>query len=451
MIQMHLSEAAEALHMGLSGDDVQFNGCSTDTRTLCKGALFIALRGENFDGHDYVEQAFQRGVTAAMVEREYNDKTLPLLIVKDTRGAMGKLAGAWREKFDLPVIAVTGSNGKTTVKDMLAAILSLQAPVLSTRGNLNNDIGVPLTLFALGEQHKFAVIEMGANHAGEIAGLTAIARPTVALITLCSPAHIEGFGSVASVADAKAEIFSGLLPDGIAIINADDEYAPSWRKNAADWKQLSFGLEGIADISARDIVLDQGNGSSQFVLTTPKGEITVKLNLFGLHNVKNALAAAACCIAIDIPLRLIKDGLQATQAVNGRMQSKAGVKNSHIIDDTYNANPASLDAAIEAACAASRTCWLVLGDMGELGSLAVSSHQQAGEKARAAGIERLYALGELSNYAVQAFGTGARHFTDKDELIASLNAELEEGLTVLIKGSRAMAMEHVVQALVQEV
>lgn len=450
MIQMRLSEVAEALQVGLRGDDVEFTGCGTDTRTLSKGALFIALRGANFDGHDFVDQAIQCGAVAAMVEHDYDHQTLPILIVKNTRGAMGELAGAWRDKFELPVIAVTGSNGKTTVKEMLASILSRQAPVLSTQGNFNNDIGVPLTLFGLDGGHKFAVIEMGANHAGEIAGLTTITKPNVALITLCSPAHIEGFGSVAGVAEAKAEIFSGLLPNGTAIINADDEYAPYWREKAGDWKQLSFGLNRIADVSARDIKLDEQNGSSQFILTTPNGEIVIKLNLFGLHNVKNALAASACCIAIDIPLSLVKDGLQSMQAVKGRMQSKAGLRNSRIIDDTYNANPASLDAAIEAVCGTSNRCWLVLGDMGELGDAGPGSHEHAGAYARAAGIERLYALGELSKHAVQAFGEGARHFSNRETLIAAISKELEDGLSVLVKGSRAMSMEYIVQALVRE-
>lgn len=450
MIQMHLSEAADALQAGLRGDDVEFTGCSTDTRKLSKGSLFIALRGANFDGHDFVDQAIQSGAVAAMVEHDYNYQTLPILIVKHTRGAMGKLAAAWRDKFEIPVIAVTGSNGKTTVKEMLASILSRQAPVLSTQGNFNNDIGVPLTLFGLDSGHAFAVIEIGANHAGEIAGLTAITKPNVALITLCSPAHIEGFGSVAGVAKAKAEIFSGLLPNGTAIINVDDEYATYWREKAGGWKQLSFGLNKTADVSARDIQLDHQVGGSQFVLTTPSGGIAIELNLFGLHNVRNALAACACCIAVDIPLPLIRDGLQAMQAVKGRMQAKAGLRNSRIIDDTYNANPASLAAAIEAACVASNRCWLVLGDMGELGDVALSSHEQAGACARAAGIERLFALGELSKHAVQAFGEGARHFSDRETLITTISAELEDGLSVLVKGSRAMSMEHIVQALVLE-
>ncbi|MFT5132989.1 MAG: UDP-N-acetylmuramoyl-tripeptide--D-alanyl-D-alanine ligase [Gammaproteobacteria bacterium] len=449
MIQMRLSEAAGILNAGLYAEDLLFRGCSTDTRNPCEGALFIALHGENYDGHKFVDQAIQGGAVAAMVEREFNDPSLPMMIVQDTRRAMGELASAWRTKFTLPVIAVTGSAGKTTVKEMLASILSAHAPVLSTYGNFNNDIGVPLTLFGLHGQHKFAVIEMGANHPGEIANLAAMTKPSVAVITLCAPAHIEGFGSIDGVAEAKAEIFSGLRPEGVAIINVDDQYAASWQLKASGSKQLSFGMNSTADISGRNVELNLASGCSQFVMTTPDGEIDIKLNLLGLHNVRNALAAAACCVAIDIPLQQIKEGLQRMQAVKGRMQSRAGIKNSRIIDDTYNANPASLEAAIQAASITSARCWLVLGDMGELGDAAVSSHQQAGEIARAAGIERLYTLGELGEYAVQAFGTGARHYTDQATLIETLVSEMGEGLTVLVKGSRAMAMEHVVHSLVQ--
>lgn len=449
MIQMRLSEAADLLQAGLSGDDVEFSGCSTDTRSLTKGSLFIALRGENFDGHDFVEQAMQGGAVAALVEYDLSDKAAPIIIVEDSKEAMGKLASAWRNKFSLPVIAVTGSNGKSTVKEMLTSILSQHASVLSTWGNFNNDIGVPLTLFGLNEDHRFGVIEMGANHPGEINNLTTITRPDIALITLCAPAHIEGFGSIDGVADAKAEIFAGLSEDGVAIINADDNYAKVWLEKIADHKRLTFGLNKSADVSADDLHMDEHSGCTQFTLTTACAQASVKLNLLGLHNVRNALAAAACCIALNIPLTQIRDGLQLMQAVKGRLQMKTGLNNSRIIDDTYNANPASLEVAIEVATATSNRSWLVMGDMGELGEIALVSHQQAGESARAAGIERLYALGELSKQAVLAFGSGAKHFADKEELIATLKAELSDGLTVLVKGSRAMAMEEIVQSLVE--
>jgi UDP-N-acetylmuramoyl-tripeptide--D-alanyl-D-alanine ligase len=449
MIQMLLSEAAEILSAGLNAGDLQFRGCSTDTRTLPEGALFIALRGENFDGHDFLDKAIERGASAAMLEREPGESTFPAIIVDNTRMAMGDLARAWRSNFTLPVIAITGSNGKTTVKEMLTSILSRTAEVLSTHGNLNNDIGVPLTLFGLHGKHKFAVIEMGANHPGEITNLATITKPNVALITLCSPTHIEGFGSIDGVAAAKAEIFSGLLPDGIAIINADDKYASSWKQKASPCNQLSFAVNSAADITGRYLELDSHGASSQFVLTTPGGEVSVELKLLGKHNIRNALAAAACCVALDISLEQIKEGLELMQPVKGRMQSKAGLKNTRIIDDTYNANPASLEAAVQAAGETSTRCWLVLGDMGELGDEAVSLHQKAGEIARSSGMERLYTLGHLGQHAVENFGEGARHFTDRDVLIKTLENELEEGLTVLVKGSRSMAMEHVVNALVQ--
>lgn len=449
MIQMQLSEAAEVLHTGLCGVDRSFIGCGTDSRTLKQGELFIALQGENFDGHKFLDKAIESGAVAAMLEHDPGHSRLPFILVQDTKGAMGKLASSWRSKFTLPLIAVTGSNGKTTVKEMLASILSQHAQVLATSGNLNNDIGVPLTLFGLHGQHKYAVIEMGANHPGEIAKLTAMARPDVALITLCAPSHIEGFGSIDGVAKAKAEIFSGLGADGIAIINLDDKYASQWQLIASEHQQLSFGIDEAADIRARNVQLDKVSGNGRFILTTAEAEIEIELKLLGLHNIKNALAAAACCIALDIPLNQIRDGLDIMHAVKGRMQIKSGTKQTRIIDDTYNANPASLAAAIESACASSERCWLVLGDMGELGDTAISSHIHAGKLARASGIERLYLVGELATYAAEAFGRGARHFADKESLTSTLMQEVEEGLTILIKGSRSMAMEKVVQALVQ--
>jgi UDP-N-acetylmuramoyl-tripeptide--D-alanyl-D-alanine ligase len=451
MIQMQLSEAAQVLHTGLCGVDTQFTGCSTDSRTVKEGELFIALRGENFDGHKFVDKAIDSGAAAAVLEQDPGDSSLPHVLVQDAKRAMGKLASAWRSKFSLPLIAVTGSNGKTTVKEMLASILSQNAQVLATSGNLNNDIGVPLTLFGLHGRHKYAVIEMGANHPGEIASLTAMARPDVALVTLCAPSHIAGFGSIDGVAQAKAEIFSGLEADGIAIINIDDKYASQWQLSAAQYKQLSFGMDSAADVCASNIQLDNVSGNGRFILTTADAEIEIALALLGLHNIKNALAAAACCIAIDIPLSQIRDGLALVHAVKGRMQIKSGIRQTRIIDDTYNANPTSLEAAIQSACASSERCWLVLGDMGELGDSAISAHVEAGELARASGIEKLYLVGELSTYAAEAFGRGAMHFVDKESLIRTLEQEVEEEVTVLVKGSRSLAMEKVVQALVQEV
>ncbi len=450
MISMRLSEAAKSLQGNLSGTDIRFSGCSTDTRTLSKGELFIAIRGDNFDGHDFVEQAITTGAVAAMVDRKLDNENIPTLFVEDTRRAMGDLAAAWRNKLELPIVAVTGSNGKTTVKEMLTSILSQQAEVLSTKGNLNNDIGVPLTLYGLSKEHQYAVIEMGANHSGEIERLSAITRPDVAVITLCAPAHLEGFGTIDGVARAKAEIYSGLQEDGVAIINADDDYADFWLEQAASYKRLTFSIENSADVHARDVRFSKSNNCPVFTLTTAAAEIQIELAVFGVHNVYNALAAAACCIALNIPLQQIQAGLQSFQAVNGRMQGLTGRKDCFIINDTYNANPASMQAAINSATATGRSCWLVIGDMGELGDFSHSAHLQVGENAREAGVERLYALGPLSKYAAEGFGAGACHFEDMQTLIKTLNAELESGLTVLVKGSRSMAMEQVVQTLLKE-
>jgi len=450
MIQMRLSEAANILSAGLIGDDVHFRGCSTDTRTLTKGSLFIALRGDNYDGHDFIDDAFREGAAAALVERELSDIDQPLIVVDNSKGAMGDLASAWRSNFTMPVIAVTGSNGKSTVKEMLASILSQEDEVLSTEGNLNNDIGVPLTLFRLNDDHKFAVIEMGANHPGEISKLTQLTSPDIALITLCAPAHIEGFGSIEGVANAKAEIFSGLSENGVAIINADDSYADLWIEKVADKKRLTFGISDSADVSVRDLKMNEETGQTEFTLTTACAQVVVKLNLAGLHNVHNALSAAACCIALNIPLSQISKGLQLVEAVKGRLQTKSGLNGSRIIDDTYNANPASMDAAIKMLTETSKRSWLVMGDMGELGDIAEDAHQQAGCNARTSGVERLYAIGELSRHAVDAFGNDAKHFENKESLIAALIPEIKNDLSVLVKGSRAMQMEKVVQSLVEE-
>lgn len=450
MIAMLLSEAANSLQANLRGADAAFSGCNTDSRTIEAGEMFIALRGERFDGHEYINQAIERGASAAMVDRELAYQTFPTLLVDDTRKGMGRLARRWREAFAIPLIAVTGSNGKTTVKEMLASILSTLAPVLSTKGNLNNDIGVPLTLFGLGDAHRYAVVEMGANHPGEIAWLTEIARPTVALITQCAPAHLQGFGSVAGVAKAKAEIFAGLQDEGIAIINADDKFASLWRTAAAANRQISFGISSAADVSAKEIrdVTELGGGI--FMLSAPAGEIEINVPLPGRHNILNALAAAACCLAIDIPLASIKSGLEQMQAVKGRMQLKRGRNGARLYDDTYNANPASLEAALKVLNEQAGRRWLVLGDMGELGEMEKALHHRAGELARQYGIERLYTLGQLSQEAVAGFGKQGRHFNREQDLIDVLQKGLDQDITLLIKGSRAMSMERIVAALVEE-
>ena len=445
---MMLSAAAYDLQAKFIGTDVRFTGCSTDTRQIKSGEMFIALRGKNFDGHDFIDRARHSGAAAAMVDAE-TDSSLPILVVKDTRLAMGHLGGLWRNNFKLQLVAVTGSNGKTTVKEMLANILALRAPVLATLGNLNNDIGVPLTLFNISAEHRYAVIEMGANHLGEINYLSKLTRPNIAVITQCAPAHLEGFGSVDGVARAKAEIFTGLTNNGIAIINADDNYAQFWQEQTRGLQQLSFGFTNQADVTATDVRMEPATGCNQFRIVSRNGDIEISLNLPGRHNIQNALAAAACAVALEIPATVIKAGLERTRVTKGRCQMKQGYAGACLFDDTYNANPVSLEAALTLVANRGGRHWLVIGDMGELGADARELHMQAGERARELGFEKLYALGQLSSKAVDGFGNGARHFPDADSLIKSLKQELAQDVTVLIKGSRAMAMEKIVNALAE--
>jgi len=441
---MQISKAAEILQTRYQGDDVCFLGCSTDTRTIKEKELFIALRGENFDGHDYLDKAKASGASAVLVE-EKCEAVRPSIIVKNTRQAMGELARNWRASFSIPLIAITGSNGKTTVKEMVAAICGCKSSVLATQGNLNNDIGVPLTLFGLGDDHQYAVIEMGANHPGEIEWLSQIAQPSVAIITQCAPAHLEGFGSIEGVAHAKSEIFTGLPEDGVAVINGDDDFADLWRKKSKHANQLTFGLGSDNEITAESVRID--NGKSSFQMITPVGKVEIALNLPGRHNITNALAAAACAISLGTALSIIKQGLESVSAVKGRLQIKTGLKQCRIIDDTYNANPASLDAALEVLDEFPGRHWLVLGDMGELGNDDKVLHARAGEKSKASGVESLYALGELTKFTVQFFGEGARHVDNHEQLASLIREEIDSDVTILIKGSRAMGLEQLVNAL----
>jgi UDP-N-acetylmuramoyl-tripeptide--D-alanyl-D-alanine ligase len=442
---MRLSDAASETGARLIGPDREFAGCSTDSRNVAAGELFIALRGARHDGHDFVAAALQRGAGGALVDRVPMDAPQPLVLADDTRTALAALARAWRRRCGATVVAVTGSNGKTTVKEMIASIAAREGAVLATRGNLNNDIGVPLTLFGLGPEQRWAVIEMGANHPGEIALLCGIARPEVALITQCAPAHLEGFGSIDGVAAAKAEIYAGLGADGTAIINADDRYAGYWRGIAGSRRQLSFGFAAGATIRAER--LHDHGGAVDFTLLTPQGAIDVRLPLPGRHNVVNALAACAAAEALGIAPASMKAGLEQMQPVKGRLQFRTGRAGTTLIDDTYNANPASLEAALRVLESRAGRRWLVLGDMGELGAGAADLHEAAGTAARTHGVERLYAVGPLGTQAVAAFGAGARHFADHASLIAALLADLPRGATILVKGSRAMRMEQVVAAL----
>ena len=446
MIHMTLAAAARTIGAGYPVPDIEFTGCSTDSRTTNRGELFIAIKGDHFDGHDFIENAGQRGACAALVEKKIA-ASLPMLVAGNSRQAMGKLAHQWRKTFSIPVIAITGSNGKTTVKEMLVNILRLQAPVLATHGNLNNDIGVPLTLFGLGDEHHYAVIEMGANHPGEILWLSQITQPTVALITQCAPAHLEGFGTLEGVARAKAEIYSGLDKNGIAVINTDDEFANKWRTSTKNSQQISFGLNKDADVTAHSITPSTDKAGTDFVLCTSAGEIGVSLKLPGQHNVMNALAAAACATGLNVGLEVLREGLQNIKPVKGRLERKTGLNCSIVIDDTYNANPVSLVAALKVVKPFAGKHWLALGDMGELGDAAEELHAEAGKIAKQSGIERLFAVGPLSYAAVRTFGTGAQHFTDITRLVEQVRSEITSDITILVKGSRAMQMERVVKDL----
>jgi UDP-N-acetylmuramoyl-tripeptide--D-alanyl-D-alanine ligase len=378
---------------------------------------------------------------------------LPLLVVDDTRKSLGTLAAYWRKKFSMPLVALTGSNGKTTVKEMLASILreacaaqsanlDPQSPVLATRGNLNNDIGVPLTLLELRPGHRYAVVEMGMNHAGEIRYLTRLAAPDVALINNAGPAHLEFFGSVEAIARAKGEIFEGLRAGGTAVINADDRHAGLWRELAGDRRIVEFGLFRPAAVSARYALRCL---ESEIVVRTPHGEAQAVLKAPGLHNVRNALAASAAAAALEVPAPAIARGLAGYAGIKGRLQRKAALRGATLIDDTYNANPESVRAAVEVLAQAPGTRLLVLGDMGELGAGAARLHAEIGTLARGSGIERLLTLGELAEHATRAFGEGGRHFTRVEDLLAEVESALAPGLTVLVKGSRFMHMERIVQ------
>lgn len=449
---MLLSQAAQLLGAKMVGNDVQFTSVSSDSRKVDKGNLFIALRGENFDGAAFVASAARDGAVAALVNAASFDgnATCPLLLVEDTRLALGRLAGYWRMQFDMPLLGLTGSNGKTTVKEMLVAILreatGSSESVLATQGNLNNDIGMPLTLLNLNAGHRYAVIEMGMNHAGEIEYLARIARPDVAIVNNASGAHLAGLGSVEGVARAKGEIFAGLKQNGTAVINADDEHAPVWRKLAYGRAVLEFGLNGNPSIHGQ--WQPQGYGA-QIAVLTPQGEFTANLQVPGVHNVRNALAATAAAVALHIPLAEIASGLEKFGGVAGRLQRKAAMHGAVLIDDTYNANPSSMRAAIDVLAQAPGKRVFVMGDMGELGTDAARFHAETGAFARQSGIQHLLALGELSREAVREFGVGAQHFDDVESLCAVLDSEMAAGVTVLVKGSRFMKMERVVSRCIQ--
>jgi UDP-N-acetylmuramoyl-tripeptide--D-alanyl-D-alanine ligase len=444
-----LAGAAERAGGEVRGADAAFGGVGTDSRADLTGQLFVALRGERFDGHDFARAAVQAGAAALMVDHAL-DLSIPQWVVDDTRLALGRLAAARRDDFRGRIVAVTGSNGKTTCKEMIAAVLGQAGSVRATRGNLNNDIGLPLTLLGAGDE-DFLVLEMGANHAGEIRYLTSIARPDVAVITNAGRAHLEGFGSLEGVARAKGEIVEGLPPGGTFIVPSDSPWLGLWRGLAAGRPMLTCGPDAAADVRAplEGIVSHWGEDGfrTRFQVTAGGRPLDLALSLAGIHNVRNALIAAAVAHVLGVGADALGAGLAAMRPVPGRLFPRVGVGGVRIIDDTYNANPDSVLAAVQVLMGLNGRHLLVLGDLGELGPEASELHRQLGEAARRAGVDALYAVGELSAAAVEGFGRGARHLPDQSALLAALRADLGAGDLVLIKGSRLAAMDRVADAL----
>jgi UDP-N-acetylmuramoyl-tripeptide--D-alanyl-D-alanine ligase len=448
---MRLSEAARAIGGEVAGADVPFASVGSDTRALVPGSLFVAIHGERFDGHDFVASAKRAGAAAALVSAAWarsNRSALPLLCADDPKLALGRLAAAWRRRFTFPVVSVVGSNGKTTVKEMIASCLREQygAPAaFATAGNLNNDIGLPLSVLALRESHRAAVVEMGMNHPGETAWLAAIAQATVALVNNAQREHQEFMKSVEDVAREHGASFAALPADGVAVINADDAYAEHWRAVATPRRVLAFSLEQRVEVRGLEHALEPDG--TQLRIALPGSEIRVRLAIPGLHNVRNALAAAAAATAAGVAPDAIARGLAAFRPVKGRLQVARGVGGATVVDDSYNANPDSVIAAIEVLAAATGTRVLVLGDMGEVGEQGAAFHDEVGRHARSRGIQHLLAAGELARESARAFGPGAEHFDDVGALAARARALATPGTTLLVKGSRFMRMERIVAAL----
>lgn len=444
MLNLRLSEVALWTHGNVVGSDCELRGVATDSRMLRGGELFIALSGEHHDGHDHVAAAAARGAAAALVARRV-EAELPQVVVADPLVALGDLASAVRAQRNARVVGITGSNGKTTVKTLVAAILCGHGRTHVTAGNFNNEIGLPLTLLAMPADTEYAVLEMGAGKPGDIAWLAAIARPEIGLVNTIAPAHLERMGSMEGVAETKGALYQALPSDGVAIINADDAFAGFFAGLAGSRRVLRFGLDHAADIGA-DIGAMDAQGS-RFVLHTPQGDIDVALPLPGRHNIANALAAAAIGCALEVPLERIAHGLRHVGAVSGRLRTLPMAGGWTLVDDSYNANPGSVAAAIDALALAAGERWLVLGDMAELGPDAERLHAGIGELARARGIDRLFGTGRLSAAAVAAFGAGGAHFADQAALVDALRADLHAGVTCLVKGSRSSAMDRVVTML----
>ncbi len=437
----------------IHGEDTAIDAISNDTRTLAPGSLYVALRGERFDGHDFAADAVARGASAMLVERLL-DVALPQIVVADSQHALGRIAAGMQRDRQAEVFAITGSNGKTSVKTLLLAILQQVAReegrvVYANPGNLNNEIGLPLALIDAPEDADYAIYEMGAGKPGDIAYLTDIVRPRYALVNNIAPAHLERMGSLQGVATTKGAIYAALPADGVAVINADDAFGAWFEQHVVGQpprsRVLRYGLDHSADITALSVRLSVSG--SRFVLSTPQGQAEIVLALPGRHNIGNALAATSLALAAGITLAQVAAGLARAEPVPGRQVAHVLPGGAVLIDDSYNANPGSLAAAIDALAAAGDEGWLVLGDMRELGPDGEALHAQAGRRARDAGLKRLYTLGTLSAAASAAFGDGGRHFSDHDTLAAALATELHAGVRCLVKGSRGSAMDKIVKAL----
>jgi len=452
---MTLAEALElmALHdKARAVGEARINTVGTDSRAIAPGQLFVALRGERFDGHDFVEAALAAGAAAVMVdarwEMDHAQSSAPRLVVEDTRLALGALAAGWRGRFDIALIGITGSNGKTTVKEMCASILRAwfghDDAVLATRGNLNNDIGLPLTLLGLRAHHRAAVIEMGMNHPGEISVLTGWARPTVALVNNAQRAHLEGMVSLDAVAREKGCIYDGLGDGGVAVVNADDAHADEWLAKNAHRETVTFGMEKPAAVHGR---CELRSLESTLRLDTRWGQAECVLQMPGIHNALNALAAAAACLSAGAPLTKVTAGLSSCGGAHGRLQRRIGPRGALILDDTYNANPDSVRAGIDVLAAMPGRTILVFGDMGEVGEASAQAHAEVGAYAKDKKVDCLCTLGALSENATSNFGTYGQHFSSVEALVKALAPDLDAGDTVLVKGSRFMRMERVVEAL----
>lgn len=445
---MKLSVIANEIGAKLYGEDINLPSIQIDSRQIHGTELFVALKGENHDGHDFISEAIAKGAAAVLAHREPHstEKACSFLQVKDTTKALGQIASFWRTLYPVPLIGVTGSCGKTTVKGMLAAICQEAGKTLSTKGNLNNQFGLPLTLLQLDNSYEYAVIEMGASQIGDIQALGKIAKPDVALITNVNAAHLQGFGSLANVAKAKGEIYESLSSHGVAVLNIDEPYGQEWRTLIGERETITFSSrEEKADVYAHNINLQPFH--VEFDLVIQNQSFPVKIEIPGEHTVMNALASAAGAFALGISLNNIVLGLSKFKGVPGRLSRSQGLHNAIIIDDSYNANPGSVNAALKVLASCPGEKWFVLGDMAELGEGAIAYHETVGKTAKECGIDRLFAVGKLSEYAVKAFGHGATFYLDKETLIEALKSNLGSQIVILVKGSRSSGMEIISNAL----